>query len=388
MHLINYAQTIAYRMLFDYPLFKAAELAGSNKISVLIVGAGFVGMEVAKAALWAGQMKSFAFEITIVDIRNTENDFNAPGYDLNERLKDADVRLNYSFVVADVNSNQFKEIIRAHNDANYIVVALGNDELTLNTSVALRRELIRSAVENGTYDGKIRSLIIPVIMNELYAALLTNLNEDGGFQHYGSNSQIFRLENIGYSGLDKMATYINWNYDRNYEANLTLQASEEKYKRLSEINKRSSRAAAIRALYNLKDVGVDCVISDETFENEITVAQADSLLRAADLQELEHKRWTIFMAINGWNPWKLHADDDYVSIEKYDQNVHKLTAARLHGCMIRNDQLDKISEAVPSAGRGDTLRKNDVAVINASAKALDYAFGNMKFLRQEEERLP
>ena len=382
VNLINYAQIIAYNLLFDHPLFRAAEMADSRKISVLVIGAGYIGMEFTKACMWAGLMNRYELEITIVDIADRENAFLASVGDLNAKLESVGVHLRYQYTVADVASLRFKELLHEHYDANYVLIALGNDELTVNTAVTVRRELLRAAVENGTYSGQNNSQIFPILSDEHYTSLLTQLGGDYGFTIYGSHQQVFRMENVGYSRLDQVATYIDWAYSQNYQTGITLREQKQQYKRTSEINRRSSRAAAVRTIYNLKEAGVDCDFTDGDAGRELSVDAADALLRAADLQELEHRRWSVFMTINGWDAWKLRAEGDYVSIEKLNRNIHKLPVAKLHGCLIANDQLDEISRIVPSAGKDDMLRKNDTVVVQASAKALAYAFDTIHFLRE------
>ena len=384
-HLINSAQIVSNNLLFDYPLFKAAERTHSKKISVMVIGAGYIGMEFAKNSMYTGLMETYDYEITIVDNADKESEILSAVGDLNEKLRDVRVHVDYRFEVADVHSDRFKELIREHADANYIVVSLGNDELTVNTSVTIRRELIRAGVGNGTYCGKNDAFIIPIISDKNYASLLQYLDADYNFLVYGSFQQVFRRRNIGYSPLDKVAAYIDWEYSKNYDANASLEDSEKQYKRASEINKKSSRAAAVKTLYHLKDAGVDCSFDGKVRGNELSLAQADALLRAADLQELEHKRWSVFMTINGWDVWKLRSDDDYVSIEKFNRNKHKMPIAKLHGCLIANERLDDISAVVPSAGEKDAFRKNDIIIVNASAKALGYAFDAVRFSKDVQE---
>ena len=385
VYLIDYAQIVSYNLLFDCPLFKAAELAHSRKISVLVIGAGMIGKAFAQASMWAGLMNKYDYEITVIDAEDREKEFYSSVGDINEKLRDVGVHINYKYELADVKSFRFKELLRDHYDANYIVIALGNDELTVNTSVTVRREMIRASVERGTYTGKNESIIIPIISDENYTSLVMQLGGDYGFTIYGSHQQIFRFSVIGYSRLDKVATYINRDYVLASGGSTTLSDEMAQYKRTSEINRRSSRAAAVRARYNLKEAGVDCSFGEECSGTEITTEQADAMLRATDLQELEHKRWSVFMTISGWDVWKLFSDDEYVSIAKFNKNVHKLSIAKLHGCLIENEKLDEISKVVPSTGKGDALRKNDTIVVNASANALKYAFEGLKFYRGEQE---
>lgn len=384
-YLINHAQIVSFNLLFDHPLFEAAELAHSNKISVLVIGGGYIGMEFAKSAMWAGQMRRFDFEITIIDVEDKEKVFLSAVGDINEKLKEIGAHINYKYEVADVGSLRFKELIREHHDANYILIALGNDELTVNTSITVRRELIRASVENGTYTGKNDSLIISVVTDENYTSLLTQLGGDFGITIYGTYRQVFRSGNISYSRLDKLATYINWVYSHNQDGSITLQEQEDRYQRTTEISRRSSCGAAVRTLYNLKDAFVCCSFDGEQQENAITLDEADSRLRATDLQALEHKRWSTFMIINGWDVWKLRSDGDYMSIEKFGRDTHKIPVAKLHGCLIQNEMLDELSKVVLSIGEANARQKNDTVVVNASAKALAYAIENVQFLPDQPE---
>lgn len=384
-HLINNAQIIAYNMLLDYPLFKAADLAQSKKISILVIGAGFIGMEFAKASMWAGLMNKYDYEITIVDAQNKQEDFLSEVGDINKKLYDIGVNINYKYEVADVGSYEFKKLIKEHYDANYIVVALGNDELTVNTSVTLRRELIRACVEKGIYNGSNNSYIIPIVSNEQYSSLLTQLGDDYGFIVYGSNQQIFTYGNIGYSRIDKAAAYINWYYSKQYSPDISLAQAESDYRRTSEINRRSSRAAVVRSIYNLKEAGIECSMDKELKENTVSVDEAEIMLKSTDIQELEHKRWSIFMIMNGWDTWKLRSTDKYISIEKFGRDTHKLTIAKLHGCLVNNSLLADVSKVVPSTGSGDTLKQNDISIVNASAGALNYAFDNIRFFKDIQE---
>ncbi|MBR3438889.1 MAG: hypothetical protein IKH13_05235, partial [Clostridia bacterium] len=134
------------------------------------------------------------------------------------------------------------------------------------------------------------------------------------------------------------------------------------------------------------EAGIDCLFEDGSVENEMTPDEAEARLRSADLQELEHKRWSAFMIMSGWDSWKLYSDDNYLSIEKYNKNKHKLPIAKLHGCLVNNNKLDEISTVVPATGEGDALRNNDRVVVNASAKALKSVYDNVRFINNPQER--
>lgn len=131
VRLLNEESLIAHNLVVDYPLYNAIE---GNKLSVLIVGAGNVGLEILRLVAACSCLgNSIKTEINVVDINGSKakSIFEKTSPLLLEKR-------NIKFHTADVNTSEFTNVLRAIRPT-YIVLTLGNENLNIQTALYIRR---------------------------------------------------------------------------------------------------------------------------------------------------------------------------------------------------------------------------------------------------------
>lgn len=368
INLINRAQVIAYDLMMRYPMYKAADRCNSDTMSVLIIGAGTIGMECAKAAMWCGIMNTYKFKIRIVDTVDRKNEFSAKYSKFNDELKAVGIDSKiegeeedfYKFDVIDVNDSAFNEWLDSNSDANYIIVATGNDELNIITATKVRRRLIKKTVETGNkYNEDSEPLIIPIISNPDYYGIMDEISfKCSGFCPYGSHNNIYRYNTVNNWAIDKLAEKIHEKY-RCIQIDRKDKCPSEKYNKLSQCDKRSSRANAVHIIYKLKDAGIElCNGKGSINADKLTLEYMKTydfgnigrvldmkdgeLTRRQALVSLEHDRWSVFNILDGWTSWNI---DQIRAIHKMDESgkwKHKLETAMLHGSLVKTSELEYV----------------------------------------------
>ncbi len=350
INLIDPAQIIAYDLMAKNPMFKAADACGSDTMSVLVVGAGYIGMKCAKAAMWCGLMDSMGFRIRIIDRDDRESAFNFHVRDFKTNLLSVGCDINYEFCCADVSKPEFIQQLESYPEANYIIVSVGDDELTINTYRKIRQFYIRKAINNNCYDREKEPVIIPIIRGEVYNELLRESKNDKLYPA-GCNSEVFKEKVIDEWLIEKSAYQIHKNYRKNDK-------TIPKYKNISQSQKRSSRACAVHSFYKLRDMGVYLELSKKpqirSGRKEINAYALDDYLnRIADesnpdfkvkdsLPAVEHSRWCIFQLLDGWTGIDVEQIKRINNPDKDGKYFHKFIPAKMHASIVENSELDSI----------------------------------------------
>lgn len=354
--LINYAQIVACDLLMKYPMYTAADKCGTDTMSVLVVGAGTVGMECAKAAMWCSRMDSYKFKIRIVDKQNKEDEFISRYGDLRAEMKTAGVDVDYDFGVADVNSALFSKVLDDFNDANYIIVATGNDELTINTASRIRKHFVRRAVKNETYNPETEPTVIPIITKKTnHEAMLNNQKNSDVYKPFllfGSFSDVYCLETVTDWPVERLAIKFNSLYSK------INRRPERAFHTLKQTEKRSNYATAVHTVYKIKDAGIDLCNSGNVrskwlhidrkreqlpeylFKAYLNERDEHGVRKLDKLAKVEHDRWSVFHLLDGWRSWSL----DDISATLGSAREHKLPQALLHGCIVPYNKLKEVGE--------------------------------------------
>ena len=350
INLIDPAQIIAYSLLMEKPMFEAADACGSDTMSVLVVGAGYVGMECAKAAMWCGVMDSLKFKIRIIDKEDREKEFDSEIVGFRNNLKRVGLDFDYNFYQADVNDKWFIRLLETCRDANYIIVGLGDDELTINTYKKIRQFYLRQAVDSGNYSLEKMPVIIPIIRSKAYKELIKK-GEKEKFYSTGCNADIFREKFIDEWAVEKFAEKINKHYN-NSDDQSKKKTERNKYKSIEQTKIRSSRASAVHSVYKLRDMGIRLELIEKGIENDgLTKEDLDSYLHSPEnisryeaLTATEHNRWCVFQLLDGWTGISL--DDikkvNNVRIIENEKEKHKFIDAGMHATIVKNDELEKV----------------------------------------------
>ena len=383
LHLIDPAKFIAQDLLLHYPLYK--DLKTEEPISVAVVGCGRFGMEIAKAAMITGVMNSHKLKVRILDKNadaiKKEFDHCYPSFDRYFSLKNISYSeficsVDVQFVTCNVADSTFDDALNDCKDANYIVVATGDDALTYETAAFLWRWNLRN-IRLGE-SKSINRKIYAMIRNDGNMNTFNNFKSVSKFEEnyglnnvrttdgqpnivlFGGNEWIYGIDCLKDRFLDQLGAAYNYAY--NYDNNQIIapfygDPSSDQEKMITEfygqstVNQNSSRFAALHGFYKLRDL--DCLpdgedqkggqsgekSKSENVEPENLKAELETKMMKLKnnlkmLQETEHNRWSVAQVLAGY---------DTYPISKLGES-HKNDYARLHGCIIPNDRLEELGQ--------------------------------------------
>lgn len=281
---INEVQSLVNRILYERGtlLFDSAKEIedGYKNISAIVVGMGCHGTEFVKALTWYGQMDEYRIKINAFDKDPlAEEKFTALAPELMHKdyngvyvEGEAQYKLKIHSDV-DVFTKKFADKISNINDATFVIVALGDDDVNINTAINIRMYFERKGIH-------------PVIQAIVYNSQQRRALE--GIENY--RGQKYDIEFIG----DTESSYtedviINSELEDNaLERHLKWGEEEEFWK--YEYNYRSSTASAIHM-----KARIYCgIMGASKKEEELTIEERDRI------ESLEHRRWNAYMRAEGY----------------------------------------------------------------------------------------
>lgn len=281
---INEIQSLVNRILYDQGkiIFDSAieDANGDKRISVVTIGMGRHGKEMVKALAWYGQMDGYKLEINAFDQDPLAEDkfvalapeLMSPDYNGVEVNGEAQYKITIHSGV-DVQTASFAEQIKKLTDATYVFVALGNDDININTAVTLRMYFERM---------KIHPVIQAVVYNSQQKKALE------GIKNY--RGQAYDIEFVG----DMESSYTeDVIIDSELEEDALqrhLKWGEEEEFWTYEYNYRSSIASAIHM-----KARINCAIPGADKKEEDLTAEERNIIEV-----LEHRRWNAYMRAEGY----------------------------------------------------------------------------------------
>ena len=281
---INEVQSLVNRLLYENgnTLFESARETDDDnkKISAVVVGMGRHGTEMVKALTWFGQMDGYELEIHAFDrdpLADEKFTALAPELmspDYNGVWVEGESR--YKITIhpgVDVDSITFAQEIAKIHDATYVIVALGNDDVNVHTSVKLRMYFERM---------KIHPVIHAIVYNSRQKKALEGIKNYRGqaydLRFIGDVESSYTEDVIIDSELEEDALRIHMKWGK-----------EEEFWTY-EYNYRSSMASAIhmKARIACNIPGADKMEKDLTDEERNTI------------EVLEHRRWNAYMRAEGY----------------------------------------------------------------------------------------
>lgn len=358
---------------------------------VAIVGAGSIGYEFLKDALWCSQIGDVSFTFDVIDMPNTnpisqgiasikaEFELDAPEI-MSLNGDDPSDEYHINFLGIDVLSGAYVDYLRANRDTlTYILISLGND--IINAKVARRT---REILEQGRFEANKpeervdRPLICAVIRDNQLADAVKNMTTARAVNYeivpVGTQGALASYNNLFRPELDRMGRNVNRAYWGCYDGGMSTQdakslcqQADAGYERL-EYNRRSSRASAIHLKYSLFAFVRRVALQEqaETFPYAIpTTAWQGSLTRghkntdpalvaAIDdyqtylerghdetrwLSAMEHDRWAAYMRIEGYESADEHEFKAFFDETRENQN----RLSKQHVCLIPFDDLTAAS---------------------------------------------
>ena len=275
-------------------IFKVAEETNNKTLSILIVGMGKIGFEMAKTLVWFGQMEGYRLEITCVDKeKNIENKFQAfcpELMKLNDNFED-DGEAQYLLNIKSecpIESLDFIDIINSKK-FTYVFVAFGTDELNINSSIYLRT-LFKQKGENPMIQTVIRSFDRMEILKKLV---------DMKNQSYEIDFIDSDLINEGLQRHLKWGTESEfWRYEYNYRSSIA-----------SALHKRMKKAC--------KMPGIELEPDKRSEHDKLRI------------RIIEHRRWNAYMRSEGFVHNEIRDDmakqhTDLVTFSELDKKKQEL----------------------------------------------------------------
>ena len=374
LHLINETHLVTQKLLLEHPLFEAVPAGGTPHISVLVVGCGYLGTQFLKNAMLCGMMERYTFQIQVIDQHAKQLDaqffHDHPFLKRPGRVFKTNTRAAPVFHEAPVCTEAFDRVLEENcSQCNYIVVATGDDQLNILTAQHLRRWYARQALEQDT---PVYPFIFAAVRNSERFATLKPL-ETNQFHLFANNMELFSVDGLIDRKLDAAAAMFNSCYDKSHYLKEPLllwnqdirQESKRHLLRKPLMIQRSNQSVALHSLYKLHDLAG----SEKDFRTYAAMIDDQD---SNTLCDLEHQRWTLFHALNGWDVYD--HDIIFATLEKnpkllkQGKKVHKDEFIRLHGCMISTEELPAFESKLYNAGvrpRPDFLG-NDRAMCVAS----------------------
>ena len=281
---INEVQSLINRILYERGniIFESAmdNSEGTKDISAVVVGMGRHGTEMVKALSWYGQMDGYSLTINAFDRDPlAEDKFRALAPELmSEKYNGVFVEGEAYYKIRihsniDVETNTFAEKISEISNANFVFVALGNDDINISVAIRLRMYFERI---------KIHPVIFAVIYNSDQKKALCDIKnfkrEKYDIEFIGDMESSYVSDVIIDSELEEEALQRHlkwgveedfWNYEYNY---------------------RSSVASAIHMKARI-DQGIP---GSQKRTEELTDEERNII------EILEHKRWNAYMRAEGY----------------------------------------------------------------------------------------
>ena len=281
---INPARSLIYNNLYEngYQLFESAleNNNGSKTISAVIVGLGNYGLTLTKTLAWFCQMDGYEIKINAFDKNPlAESIFSSECPELaSEKYngKKIDGEPYYSIKVhsnSDYKSAEFDNLLNQIDDATYVFVSIGSDQLNIDCAVKIRRLFAKK----GLY---------PTIKAVVF---------DGDLKHNIENAVNFKNQPYDIQLVGDLTS----TYCEKVVINPALELEAlERHKKYGaedsfwhfEYNNKSSMASAIHMQARIK-----CGIKGANKKEEDLTPE-----EAHDIEVLEHKRWNAYMRSEGY----------------------------------------------------------------------------------------
>lgn len=281
---INEVQSLINRTLYERGdiLFETAKEAedGSKNISAVVVGMGLHGTEMVKALSWFCQMDGYKVEINAFDKDPlAESKFIDIAPELmhpNYNGVEVDGEAQYKITVHsgfDVQTVDFTNEVKKIKNVTYIMIALGNDDVNINTAIKLRMHFARI----GLYP-VIQAIVYDSEQKKALSGIKNYRGQEYNIEFIGDLESSYAEDVIIDSELedDALQRHLKWGKEEEFWA--------------YEYNYRSSMASAIHMKARIKRG----ILGAEKKEGELTEEERNVI------EALEHRRWNAYMRSEGY----------------------------------------------------------------------------------------
>ena len=372
IRLVNEEQLISMGLMRKYPLFDAVN---DGKLEFMLVGAGNIGMEILKTAIWCSQLgKNVKVRYHVLE-RNAK--FAAEK--LEKQCPGLAERYNISFESVDIETNSLTKALRGIQP-DYIVVALGEEQRNLRIGAEIRR-----------FYGMHPHIHVLTDHQDTETQILENLHiSDWHFEK--ENGTFVKNEVCSFALLpfgSYAETYSNMRFSKGYNDFIAMSINavrfgitetdskrNEEYLRdllnKVEFYKNYSYSYATSIPYKLWLMGLQLV---DDGKGDIAILEETLPKFEEALVEQESARWCCYMRTQGWQPLPL----DEVSGNVYQDKMRKLHAR------LNPDSTKKLSDIL-----GRDFAKEDIenlyrlpAIIRLANSLTNKPY-SINYIKQEE----
>ena len=333
--LINKNSYAIYNLLEDRPILKWVK---NKKISIMVIGEEKRTLEIIKILLWSMQLDQYELEIHVVD-KNAKH-LQTMFYHQCPGLKEDKYKV--LFHEADVQTEEFDEVLNTQcQDINYIILAMKQDELNIETGIFLREYYLY--MDKESYSNK---PAINIWLNEEIKGIndlgiseknYVRTNEKNPKIYYelhsfGTTEQIFKEVSILNTKLENFALLCHL-----ANVNVLNKTPQEQQKDIDTYNNREktrkySISSAIHMKYCLYAKGIDIFsqkINPEMIEKVRQLTTNEEEL--ASFMRSYARMWNVFWRTEGYR--RVSFEEATVYYKKGVTKSQQHAMAKLNPCL-------------------------------------------------------
>ena len=326
-------------ILWDYPLYK--NMNKNDELNVSVFGVGEFGGYFAKNTLWCGVLPSCRLKLNLIDRDNYEEIIGRVSDNIPKEFFDIEV---FSENIHASDLNEKLEKTRVVN-SDYILVAMGNDDLNIKVSRKLRLYFSR----NGR-----NPFILTVLKNQSKFTVMKDVLKCEGIEVTGGVNNIYGYK---YIFEDRFFNKAYKTYDficKNYNEVATVDG----FYKQSQIDILSSYASAIHNKYKVFAL---------TGKENPTAREINSKLveNHSSLVEAEHQRWVNFEVLKGYIGVPQDKLYDFLINNNTSRKRHRNDELKIHACITDVDGVKRLDNMLyEHFGKKPNLIKNDKDIID------------------------
>ncbi|MBQ3119232.1 MAG: hypothetical protein IJC10_05690 [Clostridia bacterium] len=308
-------------ILWDYPLF--SNMHSQDELNVTVLGVGDFGGYFAMNTLWCATLPDCRLKLNLVDTDKEENILRRVSANIPKDYFDIEV------FSENVNTNCFFDKISGSRlkNSDYILVAMGNDDLNISISRKVRLHFARW--------GK-NPFIMTVLKNQSKFAVMKETLAKEGIVVTGGAENIYSYERMFNDRFFPRAFEVFKIVEKNYGNDVTV----ADFYRQNQIDIFSSYANAVHCKY--KVFSLTGVIEPRRVQIESALNE-----KMDKIVSSEHNRWVAFELLKGYVGIDKDELPQFFENNKSTGKIHKNEVLKMHACITDLDgvrYVDKLIE--------------------------------------------
>jgi hypothetical protein len=318
----------------DFVGIDAMNAKAKTDFNTLIIGFGQIGTQVLRRLIEQGQFEGSTFNATVIDkymnILQGRFEHLYPG-----------VKANYNihFVEAEIGHTKFYlEIKKVIDRINYIVIALGNDNLNIQMALEL---LEINSIKNK----KLLKIFVQLDDESHWRETLSEYKNQIGI--FGESCKVFSEKNILQGEAEKQGRIVHKVY-------CNLYGDSRPFDKITSHEQLSNISVAEHLYAKVRLLGYDSLESfSAKYSNNEEYKENLSEVQKLNLSIGEHLRWNAFHFVQGWTSLPIAEILGDNQDEKYKNR--KNTDVKMHSCLTSWQELEELSDII-----GRDMQKADI----------------------------